>query len=160
MSCRPRNPVPIWGILSDYLAYYRTNRRPRSARIYDVSWHALQPVLGSKWRAEIWPFDLERYRRQRKQAGRSDVTINRELAFQRNLYTMAITWGKATENPMKKVCFAREHNGCIYILTPEEEKELLIMYPENWTGDEDRMLCQYAMEEERGDVDTAETVEC
>ena len=34
------------------------------------------------------------------------------------------------------------------------------MYPENWTGDEDSMLCQDAREEERGDVDTAETVEC
>ena len=33
-----------------------------------------------------------------------------------------------------------------------------IMYPENWTGDEDRMLCQDVTEEESGDVDTAETV--
>ena len=49
----------------------------------------MQTVLGSMRLAEISHFDLERYRRQRKQAGMSDVTINRELAFLRHLYTMA-----------------------------------------------------------------------
>ena len=34
-----------------------------------------------------------------------------------------------------------------------------IMYPKNWTGDEDRMLCQCARDEERGNADTAETVQ-
>jgi len=53
------------------------------------------------------------------------VTINRELAFLRNLYTMVITWGKATDNPVKKVRFARENNGRMRILTPEEEAKLL-----------------------------------
>ena len=37
---------------------------------------------------------------------------------------------------------------------------MVIMYPQNWTGDEDSMLCQDAMEEERMDVDTAETLQC
>jgi integrase len=76
--------------------------------------------------AEIAAFDLERYRRQRKQAGKSDVTINRELAFLRHLYTMAMTWGKATENPVKKVRLAREDNGRIRTLGLEEEASLLI----------------------------------
>ena len=53
------------------------------------------------------------------------MTINRELAFLQNLYTMAITRGKAAENPMKQVRFARENNGRMRILTPEEETELL-----------------------------------
>ena len=53
------------------------------------------------------------------------MTINRELAFLRNLYTMAITWGKAAENPVKEVRFARENNGRMCIFTPEEETELL-----------------------------------
>jgi site-specific recombinase XerD len=85
----------------------------------------MQPVLGSKRLAVIAPLDLERYRRQRKQAGVSDVTINRELAFLRHLYTMAITWGKASENPVKKIRFARENNGCVRMLSPEEEAQLL-----------------------------------
>jgi hypothetical protein len=38
-------------------------------------------MLGTKRLDEIFPLDLERYRKQRKQTGRTDVTINRELAF-------------------------------------------------------------------------------
>src|SRR5712691_3040721 len=30
----------------------------------------------------------------------------------------------------------------------------IIMYPENWTGDEDRMLCQEEMELRRGEMST------
>jgi integrase len=85
----------------------------------------MQPMLGSKRLAEITPFDLECYRRQRKQAGVGDVSINRELAFLRNLCTMAIAWSKASENPVKKVRFARENNGRTRFLTREEEVRIL-----------------------------------
>jgi integrase len=109
----------------EYFAYYQANRRPRSVTRHKTSWHAMQPMLGGKRLAEITPFDLERYRRQRKQAGVGDVSINRELAFLRNLYTIAIAWGKASENPVKKVRFARENNGRTRFLTREEEARLL-----------------------------------
>ena len=121
-----QKPSPrLEDFVKDYFAYYTTNRRPGSVRRHQVSWRMMQPVLGSKRLVEIAPFDLERYRRQRKQAGVSDVTINRELAFLRHLYTMAITWGKASENPVKKIQFARENNGRIRMLSLGEEGQLL-----------------------------------
>ena len=43
-----------------YFAYYQANRRPRSVTRHETSWHAMQPVLGSKRLAEISAFDLER----------------------------------------------------------------------------------------------------
>lgn len=85
----------------------------------------MQPDFGSKRLDEISPLDLERYRRNRKRAGRSEVTINRELAFLRNLFNKAIDWGKATENPVRKVRFARENNERPRFLDPEEEVRLL-----------------------------------
>ena len=94
-------------------------------RRYEVSWRAIQPVLGTKRLDEISPFDLERYRQRRKKIGRSDATINLELAFLRNLYSKAIDWKKATENPVKKVRFARENNERIRFLTLDEEQRLL-----------------------------------
>jgi integrase len=97
-------------------------------RRLEVAWHAIHLVLGSKRLQEIAPFDLEHYRRQRKQEGRSDVTINRELVFLLNLYTMANTWGNAAGNLVKKVHFARGHNGCMRILTLAEEAEWLAHY--------------------------------
>jgi integrase len=121
-----KKPSPrLEEFVKEYFAYYRANRRPRSVIRHETSWHAIQPILGGKRLDEISPFDLERYRRQRKQMERSDVTINRELAFLRHLYTIAITWDKATENPVKKVRFARENNGRIRMLSLEEETRLL-----------------------------------
>ncbi len=105
-----KKPSPrLEDFVTEYFAYYQANRRPRYVRRQASSWHAIQPVLGTKRLAEITAFDLERYRRQRKQAGKGAVTTNREFAFLRHLYTMAMTWGKATENPVKKIRFAREN---------------------------------------------------
>jgi len=121
-----KKPSPrLEDFVNEYFDYYRTNRRPRSVKRHETSWNAIQPVLGQKRLADISAFDLERYRRDRKQAGKSDVTINRELAFLRNLYSMAVTWGKATENPVKKIKFARENNERMRILTRDEEQRLL-----------------------------------
>src|SRR5262245_28546028 len=43
--------------IKHYFAYYRANRRPRSVTRHETSWHAIQPVLGSKRLADIAPFD-------------------------------------------------------------------------------------------------------
>jgi integrase len=83
-------------------------------------------VFGSKRLDEISPLALERYRRQRQNSGRSDVTINRELAFLRHVYTMAVTWDKTIENPVKKVKLARENNDKMRILSLDEETRLLV----------------------------------
>lgn len=101
----------------EYLDYYRANRRPMSTRRQETSWHSIEPVLGQKRLDEITSRDLERYRRKRRQQGRSDVTINREFAFLRNLFNKAIDWGEVSENPLRKVRFAQENNQRIRFLT-------------------------------------------
>jgi integrase len=53
------------------------------------------------------------------------VTINREFAFLRNLYNKAIHWGKAMENAVRKIRFARENNERLRFLDPDEEVRLL-----------------------------------
>lgn len=111
--------------VQEYFAYYKANRRPRSVERHQTSWASVGPSLGHKRLSDINPLDLERYRRKRQQDGRSDITINRELAFLRNLYNMAIKWGKAITNPMKDVRLARENNQRIRFLSYEEEKRLL-----------------------------------
>jgi integrase len=68
---------------------------------------------------------IERYKRQRKGDGVSEVTINRELAFLKNVFTKAVEWGKTGENPVKKVRFYREDNSRARFLTDEEEERLL-----------------------------------
>jgi integrase len=53
------------------------------------------------------------------------VTLDRELAFLHNVYSMAMACGKASENPVKQVRFARENNGRMRMLSSEEDQRLL-----------------------------------
>jgi hypothetical protein len=53
------------------------------------------------------------------------VTINRGLAFLKPLFSMAVQWGKVSENPVKKVRLYREDNARTGFLTDEGEARLL-----------------------------------
>jgi integrase len=90
-----------------------------------MAFKALRRVFAGKRLADITPFLIEKYKRLRKEEGRSEVTVNRELAFLKNLFTMAMKWGKASENPVTQVRFFREDNGRTRFLTDEEEARLL-----------------------------------
>jgi site-specific recombinase XerC len=54
---------------------------------------------------------IERDKRQRKKDGVREAAIKRELAFLKNLFTKAIEWGKAAQNPVKGVRLYREQNA-------------------------------------------------
>jgi integrase len=122
-----KKPSPMFeAIAEEYLRYYRANRRPRSVERHEMAYRALKPFFAGKRIEAITPLLIERYKRERKAQKRSDVTINRELAFLKNLFTQAITWGKATMNPVKQVRLFREDNARTRFLTEEEEARLLV----------------------------------
>jgi integrase len=112
-------------VAGDYLQYYRANRQPKSVERHEMAYQALKPTFAGKRLVDITPFMIERYKQTRKAQGRSEVGINRELAFLKNLFTQAITWGKVTENPVKQVRLFREDNARTRFLTEEEEACLL-----------------------------------
>jgi integrase len=121
-----KKPSPRFEIMAEeYLQYYQANRRPRSVTRHQMAFRALKPFFAAYRLADMSPFLIEKYKRSRKEQGRSEVTINRELAFLKNLFTMAITWGKASANPVSQVHFFREDNGRTRVLTDEEEARLL-----------------------------------
>jgi integrase len=121
-----KKPSPLFEVMArDYLQYYRANRQPKSVERHEMAYQALKPTFAGKRLADITPFMIERYKQTRKAQGRSEVTINRELAFLKNLFTQAITWGKVTENPVKQVRLFREDNARTRFLTEEEEARLL-----------------------------------
>jgi len=112
-------------VVKDYFPYYRANRRLQSVQRHVTAYRAMQSTFGHLRLSEISPLAIERYKRQRKEAGVSEVTINRELAFLKNVFTKAVEWGKTVENPVKKVRFYREDNSRTRFLTDEEEERLL-----------------------------------
>src|SRR6266704_2984921 len=85
-----KKPSPLFEAMAEeYLRYYQANRRPRSVERHQMAFQALKPFFAGHRLADISPFLIEKYKRSRKEQGRSEVTINRELAFLKNLFTMA-----------------------------------------------------------------------
>ena len=63
------------------------NRRPRSVERHEMAYRALKPFLAGKRIEDFTPLLIEQYERECKAQKRSDMTINRELAFLKNLFT-------------------------------------------------------------------------
>jgi integrase len=121
-----KKPTPkLEEFAKEYFAYYRANRRPQSVQRHATAYRALQPIFGHIRLSEISPLAIERYKRRRKENGVSEVTVNRELALLKNLFTKAVEWGKTGENPVKKVRFYRENNARTRFLLDDEETRLL-----------------------------------
>jgi integrase len=90
--------------------------------------HSLKPLkrrFGLKRLNDITSFEIEKYRKDRKDAGKADATINRELQALRHMFNKAITWGKSSHNPMKQIKLRREENTRLRFLSSEEETKLL-----------------------------------
>ena len=60
--------------------------------------------------AEITPLRIESYRADRKSKVK-DSTINREVTALKGMFSKALIWGKASENPAKKVKLFKENNS-------------------------------------------------
>jgi len=85
----------------------------------------LIPFFGGKFLYEITSGMIEDYKAKRLGEEASVATINRELAILKHIYTKAIEWGKAGENPVKKVKLFRENNQRIRYLERGEVKTLI-----------------------------------
>jgi len=59
---------------------------------------------------EINPKMVEDYKIKRVEEGLKRATVNRHLTCLKHLFTKMIEWGKARENPVKKVRLFRENN--------------------------------------------------
>ncbi len=90
----------------------------------------LMAAFRGKLLSEITNWLIEKYKKDRRTAmvyGRpiKPATINREVACLKRMFSLAIEWGRATENPGAKVKLFREDNRMERILTPEEQQRLL-----------------------------------
>jgi len=84
----------------------------------------LSPVFGHKNLYEITRFDVEGYIRERMPSVKP-ATVNRELACLKTIFSKAVEWGKATDNPAKKVKLLRVNNTRTKYLEKKEISRLL-----------------------------------
>lgn len=91
----------------------------------------LTPFFGSKFLHEITPQLVERYQAERRRQKNykkklpSPAYINRELACLKCIFSRAIEWGYAKENPVKRVKFQKENNERVRFLEKDELEKLL-----------------------------------
>ena len=119
IAARPAPSLPLEKAAKLLVEWARGDGRPKTARRYEI---VLKPVLryfAGKRLADISPFALEGYKRERLEKG-VKVGVNRELAALRKLYNQMIEWGKAVDNPVRKVKRLKEPEGRTRWLTVEE----------------------------------------
>jgi len=108
-----------------YLDHARVNKKPSSAKRNEVSIGQLMPYFKGKLIGSIHPFQVEQYKKTRRDGGASPATVNRDVACLRNMMNKAVEWSYLQVNPIVKVKLLHEDNEVMWVLSPEEETRLL-----------------------------------
>src|SRR5262245_9597308 len=103
----------------DYLEWSKANKKPRAYERDITSLTALRSRFSGKTLADISPWLIEKYKKIRKDQGKSNQTVNLELACLKALFSKAVIWKKATENPVKQVKMLRANNARVRFLDEE-----------------------------------------
>ena len=117
---RHRDPL-LRDFVDDYLARVRGTLRsyPDQARCGRL-WKA---SLGSRTLRQVVAGDVQRYVAQRITEVRP-ASVNREVAFLKRVFNVAIDDGLAETNPVRKVKLIKENNARVRYLTDDEEAKL------------------------------------
>ncbi|MBC8418745.1 MAG: site-specific integrase [Desulfobacterales bacterium] len=88
----------------------------------------------------IHPFQVEQYKKARREGGTSPATVNRDVACLKNMMNKAVDWSYLQVNPIAKVKLLHEDNEKMWVLSQEEEVKLLdecdkIRQPERYLRD-------------------------
>lgn len=117
-------------VIRDYLASAKHKRSAKDDARYGAAWSAR---WGGRLLDDITPAELERYKVERLESVKP-ATVNRELAFLKHVYNVAIRDGKTERNPVAKIKLAPEPSGRVRYLSDEEEARLIEALP----GESDR----------------------
>jgi integrase len=127
---RKRRDCPFEKATAAFLDWVKTNKRPRTVRVYTQQVARLSESFRGKTLTQISTFDVERHKRNRVEQG-ARVTVNRELAVLKNLYNKAKAWKLYEgENPAMGVKMLEEPKRRLRFLDYAEEAKLLQVAPD------------------------------
>ena len=105
-------------------------KRPSTVRGYRECLRKLNTVFGNKRLSDITPWMLEKFRKERIDAG-APIRVNRELSVLKTMYSKMIALNKYQgDNPVRAVKFRKEPRTRLRFLEPEEEARLVNAAPE------------------------------
>lgn len=118
------DPIKFYDFAKEYLQWSKANKKP-STYNRDLSlMRQLNKEFEMKAIQEITTWQIEKYKAKRKDEIKP-ASVNREIALLKHMYSKAIEWGKAKENPAKKVKLLKGEIKRVRFLMPDEIQRLL-----------------------------------
>ncbi len=115
-----------------YMQEYATQKAPKSMLRDTISLKHLLPVFGDMPLIKITPDKIVRYKTQRRNEGASASSINKELAFSKHAFNLAIKeWEWIKDNPFTKVSMEKMPSGRVKYLQVDEFNKLYVACDEN-----------------------------
>lgn len=109
----------------EYLSWVQANKKPTTyLKAVGVLRH-LTTTFGSMKLSALTAWQIEQYKKSRKDAGKAPATVNVELRFLKALLNKAIAWQHLTDNPSRTVKSLPQANERTRFLSTEEEARLL-----------------------------------
>jgi len=103
----------------------KPNKKPSSLERDITLIKNLSLFFGGFYLYAVTQMMVEEYKTKRIEEGKKPATVNRELACLKCIFNKAIEWGKATDNPVRKVKLLRENNQRMRYLEKEEAQRLI-----------------------------------
>lgn len=88
--------------------------------------NSLKTAFASRRLADWTPAHVKGYLQTLADKGRAPATLNRHLQVIKHMGTVAVRWGMLAKNPAAEIPLYRVRNWRQRILSPEEEKRLLV----------------------------------
>ncbi|MCK4824974.1 site-specific integrase [bacterium] len=112
-------------LAGDFLELHSRVNKKRSSVIRDeVLVKNLSSYFAGKKLDRITPDMIERYKAGRMKEV-APATVNREIACLKCMFNKAIAWGKADDNPVRKVKLLKENNRRVRYLEKDEIRRLI-----------------------------------
>jgi len=109
--------------------YSRVNKKSWKTSDW-VYLRRLKPYFGKYLLSKICPEMIEEYKSERLSTGIKKCSVNREVSCLRKVFNVAIAWGYASSNPVRKVkLYSEKENIRERILMEDEEERLLAVSP-------------------------------
>jgi integrase len=109
----------------EYLEWVKANKKPLTYRRVGAVMKRLAPTFGAKRLNDITAWQIEQYKKTRREEGNASATVNLDLCFLKALLNKAIAWNKLAEYPAKHVKLLKVTNERTRFLSEEEEAAIL-----------------------------------
>lgn len=111
--------------VQEYLEWLKTSKKPLTYHRVSSVFTNLLAYFRTRRLNEISAWEIERYKKTRKDAGKAPATINLELRFLRSLLYKAYAWKKLVDPPDRTVKLLKTPEGKLRFLSEEEEAAIL-----------------------------------